>query len=272
MPPPGGIVHFRTLPRRERMFRPMITAAALAVLIYAAVCAALFVFQRSLIYLPQPFPAEALSRAMRLPVEGGEVLVTVRAHSGPKALIYFGGNAEAVPYSLPELAEAFPDRALYLAHYRGYGGSSGSPSEAALFADALALYDTVRRTHQDIAVMGRSLGSAVATYLAGSRPVSRLVLVTPFAGMAEVAARHYPFFPVRLLLRDRFDSASYAPRVDAPTLMLVAGDDEVVPRESALRLHAAFRPGLADLRVIAGAGHNTISLDPEYAEALRPRP
>ena len=161
-----------------------------------------------------------------------------------------------------------PGRSLYLPHYRGYGGSAGSPSEAALFADALAVYDMVRNTHDDIAVMGRSLGSGVATYLAAHRSVSRLVLVTPFDSLATVAAGHYPFFPVRLLLRDRFDSAFWAARVEAPTLLLAAGRDRIVSPESSERLLAAFRPGVASLKVVAEAGHNDISLFPAFSRYL----
>ena len=250
----------------------MTTLAALAVLAYAGICAALFLLQRSLIYLPQPFPSEAVSRAATLAVDGAEIRVTVREGSGKGALIYFGGNAEVVPLSAPELAEAFPGRTLYLPHYRGYGGSTGHPSEPAFLADALAVYDLASRSHDDIAVMGRSLGSAMATWVAGRRPVSGLVLVTPFDSLATVAARHYPFFPVRLLLRDRYETASWAPLVEAPTLILAAGDDEIVPLPSAERLHAAFRPGLSTLRVISDAGHNTISFIPEYARALRAFP
>lgn len=251
------------------MPRTMITALTLAVLAYAGMCAVLFALQRSLIYLPRPFPAETVSQAVPLPVDGAQIRVTVRPGEGPGALVYFGGNAEIVPFSVPELAEAFPGRTLYLVHYRGYGGSTGSPSEAAFLADGLAVYDMARRAHDDIALMGRSLGSAVATYVAARRPASRLVLVTPFDSLAAVAARHYPIFPVRLLLRDRFEAASWAPDVGAPTLILAAGKDEIVPLGSSERLRAAFGQGIAAMRVIEGAGHNDISLRPEYMTILR---
>lgn len=254
------------------MPRSVISLATMAVLAYAGICAALFLLQRSLIYLPQPFPSETVSRAAVLSVDGAEIRITVREGSGKGALIYFGGNAEVVPLSAPELAEAFPGRSLYLPHYRGYGGSTGRPSEAAFLADALAVYDMVRRSHDDIVVTGRSLGSAMATWVASRRTVSGLVLVTPFDSLATVAARHYPFFPVRLLLLDRYDAASWAPAVEAPTLILAAGEDEIVPLRSVERLGAAFRPGLASLKIVPGAGHNTLSLLPGYVEPLRVLP
>ncbi len=247
----------------------MMAIAAAAVLCYLGLCAALFAFQRSLIYLPQPCPQAAVADAVTLPVDGAEILVTVRERAGAPAVIYFGGNAEVVPRAVPELADAFPDSALYLPHYRGYCGSTGSPSEEALLADALAVYDMARRRHDSVVVIGRSLGSAVAVHLAGSRPVTGLVLITPFDSLTAVAARHYPFFPVRLLLRDRFDSRSRAAQVVAPTLILAAEHDEIVPRGSTENLHAAFRPGLSRLVVVPETGHNTVPMLPEFAELLR---
>jgi pimeloyl-ACP methyl ester carboxylesterase len=252
------------------MPRRMTAFAALAVLVYLGLCAALFVLQRSLIYLPQPCPSGAAARAVPLDVDGARVLVTVRERPGREAVIYFGGNAETVPLSEPELAAAFPARALYLPHYRGYCGSGGNPSEEALLADAQAVYDMVRASHDDIVVVGRSLGSAVAVHLAASRPVTGLVLLTPFDSLETVATRHYPFFPVRLLLRDRFDSRSRAPQVPAPTLILAAEHDEIVPRASTENLLAAFRPGLAKLVAVPGTGHNTVPLSAEDVGKLDP--
>lgn len=267
MPPSGGIRF--SGPGARPVPRPVIAFAALVALMYLGLCAALFVFQRSLIYFPQPCPPEAEARAVPLTADGARLLVTVREHEGRGAVLYFGGNAEIVPLTVPELAQAFPGRALYLPHYRGYCGSTGSPSEDSLLSDALAAYDMVRAAHDDIVVVGRSLGSAMAVHVAGRRTVSGLMLVTPFDSLETVAARHYPFFPVRLLLRDRFDSRSRAAGVAAPTLILAAERDEIVPPESARRLRDAFRPGLARMVVVPGAGHNTVPVTAEHAELLR---
>jgi len=253
------------------MSRTMLTLAAVVALGYLGLCAALFVFQRSLIYFPQPRSLATHAATITLPVDGGEVLVTARPHSGPNALLYFGGNAEDVSYSLPSLSTAFPDHAVYLPHYRGYGGSSGKPSEAALFADALALFDKIRTEHQNIVVVGRSLGSGVAVYLASLRPVARLVLVTPYDSMQELAARQFPYFPVRWLLLDKFESWKYATQVTAPTLLVAAEHDEVIPRASTESLVTRFRGGVAALKVVAGTRHNTISESPEYIPLLKGR-
>jgi pimeloyl-ACP methyl ester carboxylesterase len=251
------------------MSRTMLTFATVVALVYLGLCALLFVFQRSLIYFPQPRSLASGATTISLPVDGGEVLVTARPNRSSNALLYFGGNAEDVTYSLPSLSAAFPDHAIYLMHYRGYGGSSGKPSEAALFADALALFDKTRADHQNMVVVGRSLGSGVALYLASLRPVARLVLVTPYDSIQDLAMRQFPYFPVRWLLLDRFESWKYAARVTAPTLLVAAEHDEIIPRASTELLVTRFRRGVAALKVVAGAGHNTISESPEYIPLLK---
>ncbi|XLZ69901.1 alpha/beta fold hydrolase [Massilia sp. SR12] len=236
--------------------RQLLTFLSVLLAIYLALCALVFFQQRSMLYFPQKFSGGEL-----LALGGGaRVGVTQQELPGPGAVLYFGGNAEAVAGSLPELKAVFPGQSLYLMHYRGYGATPGEPTEQGLHADALALYEYVRARHPQVTVVGRSLGSGVATRLASEQAVDRLVLVTPYDSMATVAGRHYRWLPVRLLLRDRYESARYAARVNAPTTILVAEHDAVIPLASSEALHRSFRPGLATLRVVPGVGHNDISL------------
>jgi pimeloyl-ACP methyl ester carboxylesterase len=252
------------------MNRTMLSAVAVAALVYIGLCAAVFLFQRSLMYFPTPPSApQRGAGALALPVDGARVVVTSLNRHLPDAVVYFGGNAEDVNYSLPDLASAFPDHGIYLMQYRGYGESTGKPSEPALAADALALYDTIRPHHRSIMVVGRSIGAGIALRLASARPVERLVLVTPFDSAADVAARHYPFVPARLLLRDKYESAPYASAVTVPTTLIVAERDEIVPRSSVERLLARFPKGIATLAVVPGTGHNTISASPQYLPLLK---
>ncbi len=251
------------------LLRSLLTLAATLGVTYLGLCAALFVFQRSLIYLPQPRAAAPSAAMLRLPAPVGDVLVSGRTLDGPKALIYFGGNAEDVSYSLPGFAAAFPEHALYFMHYRGYGGSAGSPSEAGLVEDGLALFDKVRARHSHIVVVGRSLGSGVAVQVASQRQAARLVLVTPFDSLEDIAASHYPMFPVRWLLRDTYRSSDFAPRVTVPTTIVAAEHDEVIPRASAELLFTRFEKGIATIEVLAGVGHNTIERSPRYWGAVR---
>jgi len=252
------------------MQRTIVTLAAVAAFAYLGVCVALLLFQRSLIYFPQPrSPASgAALLTLETPGGAGQVLVTARPRSGPEALLYFGGNAEDVAASLPGLSAAFPAHALYLLHYRGYGGSAGRASEAALVADALALFDKVSADHRDIVVVGRSLGSGVAVHLASVRPVARLVLVTPYDSLQELAAQRFPCLPVRWLLFDKFESWRYAQHIAAPTLVLAAEHDEVIPRASTEALYRRFAAGVASFEVVPGTGHNTISDAPGYLAML----
>ncbi|MES2633754.1 MAG: alpha/beta hydrolase [Pseudomonadota bacterium] len=237
--------------------------------IYLAVCAALFFMQRSLIYYPQPASVGTVADRIKLAADGAEVQVSVRPREGTKALIYFGGNAEDVSASLAPIAAAFPDRSIFLMHYRGYGGSTGSPTEQALHADAKVLFDLLNVTQKDIVVIGRSLGSGVAVRLAAERPVSRLVLVTPYDSIESIAASQFPYLPIRWLLRDKFNSGSVAGQVKVPTLIVVAERDEQIPRASTDQLFMRFAPGVARFEVVPGTTHNTISDQPIYDELLK---
>ena len=206
---------------------------------------------------------------MTLQTGTGTVVVSTCPNAGSDALVYFGGNAEDVSLEMPGFSVAFPNYAIYLLHYPGYGGSSGSPSEKAIVADALALFDRVHAQHQNVVVIGRSLGSGVAIHVASLRPVSRLVLVTPFDSLQDVAAENYPYVPVRWLLRDKFESWRYAPQVVAPTRIIVAEQDEIVPRASTDRLRTRFKNDIVSYVVVPGTGHNTISDSADYLSLLK---
>ena len=248
--------------------RTLLNALGLLALGYALLCLAVFVFQGALIYFPQPRIAAAGTTTLTLAADVGPVLVTSRPRAGAQAVLYFGGNAEDVSMSLPELASAFGDAALYLMHYRGYGGSAGTPAEAGLVADAVQLFDQVRAEHPRVTVIGRSLGSGIAVQLAAARPVARLVLVTPYFSLVDIGAAQFPFLPVRWLMRDKFESWRHAPRVTAHTTFVVAEHDEVIPRRSSDALYQRFGAGVATIRVLDGTSHNTVSAHPGYTAAL----
>ena len=240
---------------------------------FIGLCVVFLVAQRSFIYRPTPItPAHAT--ALVLGVPDARLRISARLHDGPKALIYFGGNAEDVAYAVPELAAAFPDRAIYLMHYRGYSGSSGRPTEASLRSDAQALFRMVHARHADVTVAGRSLGSSIAIRLAADEPVSRLLLITPFDSILTIAKRVAPFLPMSLLLQDTYESWRDASRVTCPTLLIAASDDELVTAADTRKLLQAFLPGVATLKVINGTDHNSVSAKPEFWEAMvgRSRP
>lgn len=186
-------------------------------------------------------------------------------------VIYFGGNAEETSWMLEELDRA-PGVSWLVVSYRGYGLSEGVPGEKALVSDALAWFDHAmtfpgtdpKRTY----VFGRSLGSGVAVALAAARPVAGVILATPYDSLAAVARRHYPFLPVDLLLRHRFDSLAKAPGLRQPMLCLVAERDQVIPPVHAERLFAAWA-GPKEKVLLRGADHNGTDGDPRFWGSIR---
>jgi pimeloyl-ACP methyl ester carboxylesterase len=251
----------------RRLLKTLLGFAGVALGMYLAACAFLYFQQRHLLYFPVPARGHA-APVVALRASGPRVLVSTRELPGARAVVFFGGNAEDVSRTVPLLAQAFPGQALYLLHYRGYGGSEGAPTEDALVADALALFDQVHAKHAQVTVIGRSLGSGLATHVASERPVQRLVLVTPYDSIVTLASAQYPYFPISLLIKDRYDSYRYAPRVHAPTRIVAAGDDRIVPRYSTEALLRSFPPGVAQMTVLPGVGHNSVSEHTRYLEAL----
>lgn len=249
--------------------RTLLTFLFIAAAAYLALVAFVYVTQRSQIYFPTPESQQPRAQALWVASEGERIKVWVVPRPGSRALIYFGGNAEDVAGNIDLFAAAFPDRSLYLVNYRGYGGSTGRPSEAGLQVDALAVFDHVRRERAEIAVMGRSLGSGVAVHLASARSVEHLVLVTAYDSLVNVAREYFRWLPVGLLLRDRYESASHARAIKAPVLVVIADEDEIIPRARSEALAAAFTPGQVQVEVVPGVGHNTLDWSPAYLEAVR---
>jgi pimeloyl-ACP methyl ester carboxylesterase len=235
--------------------------------LYAALCLLVFLTQRSQMYFPVPESAAPGAASLLLAAEGAQLKIWTVERPGPAALFYFGGNAEDVGASIATFAERLPGHSLYFVNYRGYGGSTGEPSERDLVADAIALYDRLHPRHARISVLGRSLGSGVAVQLAAGRDVERLVLVTPFDSLVDVARSHFRWLPVGLLMQDRYESASSAPAIDAETLVVIAEEDEVIPRARSDALVDAL-PTRPRVVVLEGARHNEIDLDPRYLDEV----
>jgi pimeloyl-ACP methyl ester carboxylesterase len=249
--------------------RTLLSLLAFVALAYLGLVAWAYVTQRAQIYFPVPETQHTLAEPLWVDSGGERIKVWHVARNGPRAIIYFGGNAEDVSANIETFAGGFPGHSLFLVNYRGYGGSTGRPSEAGLTADALAVFDRVREVHPEIAVVGRSLGSGVAVALASQRPVGRLVLVTAYDSLVNVAREYFGWLPLGLLLKDRYESARRAPRVDAPVLIIVAERDEIISRPRSEALAAAFAPDQVRIDVVAGAGHNTLDLSPQYLDAIQ---
>lgn len=245
------------------------TIISIAALIYAGFCVFIYASQRNAIYYPTPEVHMPEVADIRLESDGETLKIWRLAHAdGVNAIIYFGGNAEDVSGNIPEFRNIFPQHNVYLVNYRGYGGSTGTPTEMGLYKDALAVFDQIRSRYTYISVIGRSLGSGVATYLATQRDIDRLILVTPFDSIENVAKKALSILPVSLLLKDKFDSYGRVAEINAPVLVVTAENDEVIPSRHSDALAEAFPDSQVTVEVIADTGHNTIGTSPRYAKVL----
>ena len=242
--------------------------AVTTVLIYLVFIIALYFMQRQLLYFPRSAHKYEAEHNYELRHDG----ITLRGWEvnpgRTEAIIYYGGNAERIDYYIDSFKLLFPAHSIYLVNYRGYGKSEGTPSEDRLYADALAVYDSIRQQHDNISLIGKSLGSGIATYVAANRTVEKLVLVTPYDSIVNVAKEHYPMFPVSLLLTDKYESWKHAKNIIAPTLILSAQLDQIIPAERTRNLAAHFDTALLTLKQVANSDHNSISGEPLYYEML----
>ena len=237
-------------------------------LFYVLIGAVLFFYQRKLIYFPTAkIPHDYGQQQL---IHDNITLEVIVLNQGQKeAIIYFGGNAESVVFSAENFLDTFPRQTVYLLNYRGYGGSSGQPSEKGFFADALFLFDKVLEKQTTISVIGRSLGSGVATYLASKRPVKKMALISPFDSITRVAQNNFMIFPMFLMLLDKYDSISRVKDIKAETFVLIAEHDEVIPRIHSQRLIDEFAAEQITVKIIADSRHNDISDKVEYYQLLK---
>jgi pimeloyl-ACP methyl ester carboxylesterase len=233
--------------------------------------------QESMLFFPQPVASTAHlpARAAPLEVVAGDGthlrgwIVNGTAAPAP-TVIYFGGNAEEVSWTMSD--QRWPrDWTIVGVNYRGYGTSEGKPGEPALTADALAIYDAItKRDDVDprrIVVFGRSLGTAIAAHLAARRTVAGAIMVSPYDSMTAIGQLHYPWLPVSLLLRHRFDAIPDAKRNAMPMLAIVGGSDSIIPANRSRALFDAWA-GPKTWLVVPGAGHNDLGQDDAFWRAV----
>ncbi len=236
--------------------------------LYLAIAVGLYFFQRDLIYFPPAIYKYEIPANFAYTHDGVTLRGWVVNPDREQALIYFGGNAERIDYNLEAMRLFLSGYTVYLVNYRGYGESDGIPSEAALYADALALYDEIKDNYKTVSVLGISLGSGVATYLAARRKVHKLALITPYDSLENVAQIHYPLFPAKLIVIDKFKSWQHAPTIIAPTLIVYAANDRVVPNASTENLIQYFDPKLLTVKKLADLDHSSLPADAGYFDSL----
>ncbi len=256
------------------MSRLMMTAAVSVVIVVVSVLALIWTLQRRLIYFPTADvpTTDAIGRTDIEPVSFETVdglrlngwFFAVQEPLLRMTVIVFNGNAGNRAHRVP-LAEALHRHGLQvlLVDYRGYGGNPGTPSQKGLAADSRAARAfLVERPDVDssrLVYFGESLGTAVAVDLAVEHPPAALVLRSPFTSMSDVGQHHYPFLPVRFLLRDRFAPIEQIPQSRAPMLVIAGGRDGIVPVESSRRVYEAATSPKTFL-LIPEADHNDYEL------------
>jgi hypothetical protein len=243
----------------------LVRTALFALLIYGALVVLAYTFQRSLQYFPSTARVNPAAVGLTgfadimLQTADGESVVAwwKPPEPGRAVLVYFHGNGGSLWNRQDRARRLTSDgRGLLLASYRGYSGSTGSPSEEGLRRDAEAAYRFVAGRYEParIVLYGESLGTGVAVRLAAERPVGGLILDAPFTSVLDVARRHYWYLPVDWLLRDKFRSTDHIASLKAALLVLHGDRDGIIPLELGEALYAAAPEPKRFVR-LPGVGH-----------------
>jgi len=248
--------------------------------VYAVIAVAAFIFQRRLTYHPDPQRLDPAvhnlpglsERVIETPDAERLVAWFAPAAPGQPTLLYFHGNAGNLA-NRSERVRRFLNRGygVMMLSYRGYGGSTGVPSESNNVADAKLAYDTLRGfgiEADDIIVYGESLGSGVAVQVAADREVGGVVLDAPYTSIVDVAAVSYPFLPVRPFVLDRYETMRFLPKVKAPLLVLHGEDDGIIPVDMGRAVYAAANAP-KEIATFPGAGHSDHHLHGSHEEMFR---
>ena len=245
----------------------MVRAAVVVVVLSAVLMGLLWAFQRRLVYLPENGPVPAAAgvlpggRDVELTTSDGLTLgawfLPGPTDRAPTVLVAGGNGGNRGSRAALARALSAAGLGVLLFDYRGYGGNPGSPSEEGLARDVRAarswLLEQTGVPPDRLLYYGESLGCAVVTELAVQHPPAGLVLRSPFTDLAAVGSEHYPFLPVRALLRDRYPVAEQVARVQAPVTVVLGSADTIVPpaqsrqvAEAAAQLHRVVEVTGAD--------------------------
>jgi fermentation-respiration switch protein FrsA (DUF1100 family) len=212
-----------------------------AVAAYALVGVAAYFGQRKLMYFPDRARVEPAAVGLKgveervLKTPDGERVIAWYGRARPRqpTLLYFHGNGGSLAIRASRIGRFMAEGwGVYMMSYRGYGGSTGHPTEANNIADARLAYGALVLggvAPKSIILYGESLGSGIAVRLAAEREVAGVILDAPYTSIVDVAAAAYPFLPVRAFLVDRYETTKYIANVEVPLLVLHGELDPVVP-------------------------------------------
>lgn len=260
---------------------PLLTGGLVLASLYAALVLVAFAFQNQLLFFPSadhimtPRDMGLSFQDVRIPTSDGErlhgwMIPALNDEEPEGTILFFHGNAGNISSRVPlarGLAELGYD--VFLLDYRGYGKSTGRPTEKGLYNDAQAAwqYLTTDRSvrGKNIVIYGRSLGGGPAAWLATQVQARALVLESTFTSVPDIAAHHYPFLPVRWLSRTRFDTESRIARIDMPVHIIHGRNDEVVPFEHGEALYASAHS--PKTFTATGDSHNQTGIETMRARA-----
>ncbi len=253
---------------KYKMTNFLITFIKLLLLAYITFGVVLFINQRDLLYAPTDKMKHVFNEVI-FHNDKESINVIVVNNNKERAILYFGGNGDTVARSAFAFDKFFSEYTVYLVNYRGYGGSSGEPTEKGIYSDALTIFDQIKAKHSNISVLGRSLGSAVATYIASKREFDKLVLITPCDSAQSMAQERFPIYPMSILLKDKYDSVSRVKDIEENTLVLIAEKDSVITMKHSQNLIDAFPAAKVEVESIENTGHNNILQDERYYHVLQ---
>ncbi|TBA24050.1 alpha/beta hydrolase [Rhizobium ruizarguesonis] len=256
--------------------RYLLILPLMAVVAYVALVGLIYLSQRALLYpgaSATPAPEHASwGETVHIKTPDGEMLQGLYSQGDsdkPCVLLFFGNGDRLGNYAF--LAQALTTRRIGLLaiSYRGYPGSTGSPSEQGLLTDGIAAFDWLSaHGGSEIIVLGRSLGTGVAVNTAAKRPAAGVILVSPYLSVLSVAQTHYPFLPVEVLLKDPFRSDLNIGKVRQPKLFLHGRLDDSIPLSSGQALYR-IAPEPKRMLIYDGAGHNDILNDRMVGDVIR---
>ena len=248
------------------------------VILYVGICTLLYFNQDDLLFHPKPKTLKEVSEILKMAPDldtlsfvmndGNRTCGYIYNDTIKEKLplvLYFGGNAEEVSH-LSEKKNYFPNTIMVLINYRSFGLSQGIISEKNMFSDALEVYDKLITNPNidanNVIVIGRSIGTGVATYLSSQRETKATILITPYESMIDVAQEKYPFVPIGLLIKHPFKSNEYATSITTPVLALISKNDQIIPIKHAYNLLDVWKGKTSFLEV--DEDHNSI-MDNEAA-------
>ncbi|MHA7774272.1 alpha/beta hydrolase [Roseibium sp. M-1] len=252
----------------RRVYKGLLKVAIALAVAYGVAAGYMYLNQRSFIFRPTGALATPAEKGLETVIvetvkmaDGSEATVwrAPPVKAGAPTVLYFHGNSANVSSRWKRFKQILDSGfGLYAPSYRGFAGSQGSPSEAALLADGLEHFDRAAAAGSPLIVHGESLGTGVATAVAAERPETRLlVLEAPYTALVDMASEDYPWLPVSLLMKDQMPTRERITNFAAPVLILHGTADRIIPVEHGRRLFE-FAKDPKKLIIVEGVDHSDL--------------